>query len=142
MLHETRVCELRRRILAVGANNIFDQGIKMKASVKVIGASGQISLGKEFAGRQVLVEEAEPGVWTVRTATVVPDNERWLHTPQVAGALSRAVEWAAAHPAQSTDLTAIKTRLRHGKTGTSAEQRGKGRSRSKQSRVSKKLVPA
>ena len=48
-------------------------------SVKVIGANGQISLGKQFAGRQVLVEESEPGVWMVRTATVVPDNERWVH---------------------------------------------------------------
>ena len=26
-------------------------------TVKVIGANGQISLGKQFAGRQVLVEE-------------------------------------------------------------------------------------
>ncbi len=29
-------------------------------SVKVIGANGQISLGKQFAGRQVLVEEQDP----------------------------------------------------------------------------------
>jgi hypothetical protein len=33
--------------------------------VKVIGTNGQISLGKQFAGRQVLVEEREPGVWLV-----------------------------------------------------------------------------
>eukprot|EP01030_Chromulinospumella_sphaerica_P011243 gene11243-11045_t len=46
-------------------------------SVKIIGANGQISLGKQFAGRQVLVEEKEAGVWLIRTATVIPDNERW-----------------------------------------------------------------
>ena len=46
------------------------------ATVKVVGSNGQISLGKQFAGRQVLVEEREPGVWLVRTATVIPDNER------------------------------------------------------------------
>ena len=40
---------------------------EVKISVKVIGANGQISLGKEYAGRQVLVEEREPGVWFVRT---------------------------------------------------------------------------
>ena len=33
-----------------------------RTSVKVIGQNGQISLGKEFAGRQVLVEQREPGV--------------------------------------------------------------------------------
>jgi hypothetical protein len=66
----------------------------MKVSVKVVGASGQISLGKEYAGRQVLVEEAEPGVWMVRTAAVIPDNERWLHAPEVAVGLSRSPAWA------------------------------------------------
>ena len=76
----------------------------MKSSVKIIGASGQISLGKEFAGRQVLVEEPEPGVWLVRAATVVPDNDRWLHTPDATDALRESPAWAAATPAQATDM--------------------------------------
>jgi hypothetical protein len=63
-------------------------------SVKVVGANGQISLGKQFAGRQVLVEEREPGVWLVRSATVVPDNESWLHQPKAAEALQKALSWA------------------------------------------------
>ena len=67
-------------------------------SVKVIGANGQISLGKQFAGRQVLVEEREPGVWLIRTATVIPDNELWLHQPQAADDLKRALAWAQANP--------------------------------------------
>jgi len=49
------------------------------AALKVVGSNGQISLGKQYAGRYVLAEESEPGVWIVRTATVIPDNERWLH---------------------------------------------------------------
>jgi hypothetical protein len=65
--------------------------------VKVIGSNGQISLGKQFAGRQVLVEEREPGVWLVRTATVIPDNERWLHEPAAATSLARAFEWDRTH---------------------------------------------
>jgi hypothetical protein len=43
---------------------------------KVVGANGQISIGKQFAGRQILIEEQEPGVWLLRTASVIPDNER------------------------------------------------------------------
>jgi hypothetical protein len=69
------------------------------STVKAVGANGQISLGKQFAGRQVLVEEREPGVWIVRTATVIPDNERWLHAPQAAADLQTALAWALAHPA-------------------------------------------
>jgi hypothetical protein len=59
-------------------------------AVKTVGTNGQISLGKQYAGRQVLVEEREPGVWLVRTATVVSDNERWLHEPQAAAELQAA----------------------------------------------------
>jgi hypothetical protein len=65
-----------------------------QSSIKMIGANGQISIGKQFAGRQVLVEEQEPGVWLVRTATITPDNEHWLHSPQAASELSRALDWA------------------------------------------------
>lgn len=54
-------------------------------SIKTIGVNGQISLGKQYAGRQVLIEEYEPGVWLVRTATVIADNERWLHPPPSSG---------------------------------------------------------
>jgi hypothetical protein len=78
-----------------------------KTSVKVIGANGQISLGKEFAGRQVLVEEREPGVWFVRTAIVIPENERWLHAPQAAAELQTALAWAAKTKPQKSDVDAL-----------------------------------
>lgn len=67
--------------------------------IKVVGANGQISLGKQYAGRQVLVEEQEPGVWLVRTATVIPDNERWLHQPAATQAIGEALNWAMENPA-------------------------------------------
>lgn len=76
-------------------------------SVKVIGANGQISLGKQFAGQHVLVEEREAGVWLIRTAQVIPDNERWLHTPQVTADLVRAVDWAENHPASDAQTDKI-----------------------------------
>ena len=84
------------------------------SSVKVVGANGQISLGKQFAGRQVLVEEHEPGVWMVRTATVMPDNERWLNEPQAAVDLQSALAWAAATPASDSNTDALMKRLSDG----------------------------
>lgn len=72
--------------------------LTIQSSVKMIGANGQISLGKQFAGRQVLVEEQEPGVWLVRTAVVIPDNERWLQQPQATEDLQNALTWAQANP--------------------------------------------
>ena len=75
--------------------------------ILIIGANGQISLGKQFAGRQVLVEEQEAGVWLIRTATVIPDNERWLHEAPSAAELARALEWSQKHPASDLQTDAL-----------------------------------
>ncbi len=83
-------------------------------TVKVVGTNGQISLGKQYAGRQVLVEEREPGVWIVRTATVIPDNERWLHEPKTAVDLQAAMAWSVAHAASDTSAEDTLKRLEHG----------------------------
>jgi hypothetical protein len=85
-----------------------------KTSVKVVGSNGQISLGKEFAGRQVLVEEQAPGVWLVRTALVVPENELWLHQPKARDDLQRAMDWSQRHPPKESDPDAILKRLEDG----------------------------
>ncbi|MDE8346783.1 MAG: hypothetical protein POH28_11525 [Acidocella sp.] len=79
--------------------------------VKVVGSNGQISLGKQFAGRQVLVEEYEPGVWLIRTATVVPDNERWLQQPDGANNLKKALAWAQANAPVDSDVDKLAATL-------------------------------
>jgi hypothetical protein len=83
-------------------------------AVKLVGANGQISLGKQYAGRQVLVEEREPGVWMVRTATVIPDNERWIHEAQAAADLRKTLDWASKTPASDAGAQAILDRLSDG----------------------------
>ena len=83
-------------------------------SVKVVGANGQISLGKQFAGRQVLVEEKEPGVWLVRTATVLPDNENWLHQPAAAAALQKSLAWAQNNAPRDSNVAAVIKKMKRG----------------------------
>jgi hypothetical protein len=80
-------------------------------ALKLVGSNGQISLGKQYAGRHVLVEESEPGVWIVRTATVIPDNERWLHEPKAAADLKAALAWSASHPPTDADVDDTLKRL-------------------------------
>ena len=84
----------------------------MAVEVKTIGASGQISLGKQNAGRTVTVDEVEAGVWLVKTATVIPDNELWLHAPDVSASLDRALAWSAKNPAKSTNLDEFQKKLK------------------------------
>lgn len=49
----------------------------------------------------------QPGVWLIRTATVIPDNERWLHQPQAAYDLQNALSWAQNNPAADTCIDAL-----------------------------------
>ena len=76
----------------------------MSAVVKTVGQSGQIALGKAYAGRHVLVDELEPGVWLVKLGEFIPDSERWLHAPAAKADLDEAIAWAETHPATESDL--------------------------------------
>jgi len=82
----------------------------MKAATKRVGASGQISLGKEYAGRTVLVETPEPGVWLIKTASTIPDSELWLHQPPAAQRLDQALA-AMGRPPLEADLDALEQHL-------------------------------
>jgi hypothetical protein len=69
-------------------------------------------LGKQYAGRHVLVTEVEPGVWTVKLGEFIPDTERWLHEPETADSLSRAINWAEQHRPVESDLDELERKLR------------------------------
>lgn len=84
------------------------------AAIKTLGSSGQIALGKRFAGQQAIVEELEPGVWIVKVGRFIPDNERWIHEPEVKAKLDRAIARAERTPFQETDLDELEERLRVG----------------------------
>lgn len=82
--------------------------------IKTIGSSGQITLGKEYSGRTVLVDEIEPGVWMVKVGAFIPDNERWLHEPENKAKLDAAIAWAEANPSFADNLADIEAAV-HGR---------------------------
>lgn len=84
----------------------------MEAHLKTIGSSGQISLGKEYAGRPVLVEELEEGVWLIKTARVIPDSEMWMHEEPAKSRIDKAVKWAGKHKPEETDLETLSEKIR------------------------------
>ena len=81
-----------------------------KQVVKQVGASGQISLGKEFAGRTVVIDSSTPGVWVIKTAQTIPDSELWLHQPEASARLDRAMA-AMGQPPLAADLEALEQHL-------------------------------
>lgn len=62
--------------------------------VKVIGANGQVSLGKEFAGKMVLIDQIDDGTWIIKSGEFVPDSEKWLHKANNLSKLEKALDWA------------------------------------------------
>ena len=79
--------------------------------VKTIGTNGQSSLGKQYAGQQVLIEEQEAGVWLIRTADIIPHNERWVHEPEHKAKLQAALQWATQHGVSAANENEMLERL-------------------------------
>jgi hypothetical protein len=78
---------------------------------KVVGKSGQISLGKSFAGVAFLVEKLAGGDFILKKATVMPSNEQWIYEPAMQSKLAAADEWMQNNPAQTTDLDALENSI-------------------------------
>lgn len=83
----------------------------MSIQTKIVGASGQISLGKQHAGQHVLIEEIEPGEWRIQTAITIPKSQTWVHSREVQTELSNALDWAANNPPKQTTLTSLSKKL-------------------------------
>jgi len=62
--------------------------------IKSVGSNGQISLGKKFAGRQVLLTEDTDGTITLKPGRFIPDTEMWLYKNGGEKRLDKALEWA------------------------------------------------
>lgn len=80
-------------------------------TIKVVGKSGQISLGKALAGMEFLVEQLPGGDIVLKRAVVIPQNERWLHEPAMKEKLAKADEWMRENKRQETDIDALEARL-------------------------------
>lgn len=80
-------------------------------TIKTVGKSGQISLGKALAGLGFIVEEIEGGDFLLKRAVVVPMNERWVHESEMKSRLADADAWMQENPATKTDVKEIEASL-------------------------------
>ena len=81
------------------------------ATIKTLGRSGQIALGKEYAGRSVLVDDLEPRVWIIKLGQFIPDSEHWLDDTHVQQEVEETIAWAERNTLRPTDLEALATHL-------------------------------
>jgi len=71
-------------------------------AIKVVGKSGQISLGKSYAGRTFRLERRNAGTLLL---TKVPDSQMWTLQEPHRSRIDRALKWAARN--QPLDLSDI-----------------------------------
>ena len=68
--------------------------------VKTVGANGQISLGKEYAGKKLEIYKTEEGTIIIKPGKFIPDNEMWLYQGDNLEKLEEALAWAKSTPRQ------------------------------------------
>jgi hypothetical protein len=81
-------------------------------TIKSVGRSGQISLGKKYAGQTVLIDQIETGVWIIKLGRFIPENEQWLHQPDSQRNLDEAIVWAEENPPRKSDLKTLESRFK------------------------------
>ena len=79
--------------------------------VQTIRDSGEVALGEEHAGRQVLIEEIERGVWVIKLGDFIPDSEQWLHKREAQATLQRGIRWAEENAPQESDLDDLERQI-------------------------------
>lgn len=87
-----------------------DQAENATEEVKVIGSSGQISLGKRFAGKRLKVEYREDGSILLTPVVVIPESQLWTLQEPDASKIRRGLEWARRNPPRETDLEGLLAR--------------------------------
>jgi len=83
------------------------------AEIKVVGKSGQISLGKSYAGKTLRLQLREDGSILITAVALVPESQLWTLAEPDRSRISRGLAWAAETAPAETDIDVLlKRRIR------------------------------
>lgn len=77
------------------------------AEIKVVGKSGQISLGKRFAGKTLRVERRDDGAIVLTAVAMVPESQLWTLEEPHRSQIERGLAWAAETEPKETSIDAL-----------------------------------
>jgi hypothetical protein len=80
------------------------------AELKTVGKSGQISLGKGFAGKTLRLQRQADGSILLTPVAVIPESQLWTLQEPHRSAIERGMAWAAGNPPAETDLDELLAR--------------------------------
>jgi hypothetical protein len=74
---------------------------------KTVGTSGQISLGKRYAGKTLRLDRFEDGRIVLTAVAMVPESQLWTLSEPAQARIERGLAWAAKNEPQETDLASL-----------------------------------
>jgi hypothetical protein len=77
------------------------------AEIKVVGKSGQISLGKSYAGKTLRVERQGDGSIVLTAVAMVQESQLWTLEEPHRSRIARGLAWAADTKAEETEVDAL-----------------------------------
>jgi hypothetical protein len=78
-----------------------------RIEIKVVGKSGQISLGKRFAGKTLSLERRTDGTVLLTAVAMVPEHQMWTLQEPHRSRIARGLAWAAATEPRDTDIDTL-----------------------------------
>jgi hypothetical protein len=74
------------------------------AEIKVVGKSGQISLGKRYAGKTLRLQRRDDGSLLITSVAMVPESQLWTLEEPARSRIARGLAWAAKTAPAETDM--------------------------------------
>src|ERR1700688_4112982 len=79
-----------------------------RVEIKVVGKSGQISLGKSYAGKMLRLERRRDGTVVLTAVAMVPESQLWTVMEPHRSRIQRGLAWGEKPPPAETDLDSLK----------------------------------
>jgi hypothetical protein len=75
----------------------------LTGEIKVVGKSGQISLGKRYAGKTLELQRLDDGTLLLRAVAMVPESQLWTLQDPDRSRIARGLAWAAETTPRESD---------------------------------------
>ena len=98
-----------------------------RAEIKVVGRSGQISLGKRLAGKTLRLERFGDGRIVLTAMALVPESQLWTLSEPHRSRIERGLEWASKTSPAESDLDKLVKRAGSSSSGRARRARGRRR---------------
>jgi len=82
------------------------------SKIVVVGSTGQISIGKKWAGRQVMVTEVSSSKLSIEEGLFIPEHQKCFYTQEALSRLEEFHEWEKTHPPIASNIKQVFSELK------------------------------